>query len=1093
MLKNIILGFYTFLLTNSFAQQIAFEKIADKDGLVNSNVTSILKDDRGFMWLGTFNGLSRYDGYSFFNFTNQANDSTSITGNQIRCLFESSDKSLFIGFQYNGFCIYNKEKDNFTRFVHSDSDPNSLGHDYVLSFFEDSKGRIWIGTRRGLDLFDPKTKQFKHFYPFEGNEMPFVTSIVEDKQGKLWLYGVGAHICRFDLEQKTFQYFQFKAKSISDKTFNRGGSLMFDSQGDLWISNESEGVFVYEPKNWKLKRQFNVKNELLKSNTVLCLKTLSDGTIWIGTDGGGISVYDYKGDNITFIEHDDLNPNSLSGNAIYSIEEFSDNIVWIGTYAAGVNKWVRSKNKFKGFNARGLPNKRLSQKSVLAISETKDGKIWLGTDGGGLNLFDLKNETITPYTTQNSPICFDVVKSAFANDEGNLWLGSYQKGLCLWNPNTKRAIKSYMPAIKETEKSISGDKIWSVLGSSDKQYLYIGLLSSGLDILDLKNTSFIHQTIDEVAFKNLSTANIFALTEDSKGNIWITTETLGAVYYNPNTKKRIRFNSETSKNKSLPSSEIRDVFEDSKGQIWFATIYGGLCKLVDFNAKHFKSYSKNHGLNTVNVLCILEDKNGDLWLSTDKGISKFDTKAESFTNFGVDDGLMSKEFNYNSKLKSKDGNLYFGGIDGFNYFHPDSIKQSTNMPKVAITKLHIINKLILPNTKIEDRTILSKTIDLTTKLELNYSDNIITLEFAALEYIATQKNQYAYFLKGFDSEWHFTGADMRLATYTNLNPGLYTFQVKASNSDGVWGEIKSLQISVNPPWYMTWWFRIGLIFLILSLIMGYYYQKIKAIKAQNRYLEEEVKKRTSVIEQQQLVKDKFYSIVAHDLRNPVSALTILSEMLSSELKGTANKSQSDLMKNIEQSAHRLKNLVVNLLDWTRSHSTKIELEITKVDVYELIVETIELQKAQASLKNIRLLSKISKGQKLNVDVKMTETVLRNLLSNAIKFTPNGGEILVAASVKDETHITIMIQDNGVGMTEESLTQLFTNITNISANGTNNEKGTGLGLTIAKEFIELNNGTLEIESKLGHGTTFYIHLPLLSLNQQLFLLMILLQT
>jgi signal transduction histidine kinase/ligand-binding sensor domain-containing protein/DNA-binding response OmpR family regulator len=1076
MLKRFAFLFFFLSFSISFAQQLTFEKLSDKDGLVNSNVTSILKDDRGFMWFGTFNGLSRYDGYTFTNYTTQAKDSTSISGNQIRCLFESSNKTLYVGFQYNGFCIYNNEKDNFIPFVHSDSNPRSLGHDYVLSFFEDSKAQIWVGTRKGLDLFDPKTQQFKHFYPFEGNEMPFVTSIVEDKEGNLWLYGVGAYVCKFNPEYNTYKYFQFKSKDLSDKTFNRGGSLIIDKNDNLWISNESEGIFVYDFKTWSCIKQLNVKNDMLKSNTVLCLKSLSDGKVWIGTDGAGISVYDSMNDTITFIEHDDLNPNSLSGNAIYTIQEFSDNIVWIGTYAAGVNKWVRSKNKFKGFNAKGVVNKHLSQKSILAITQTQDGKIWLGTDGGGLNLFDSKNEVITPFTTQNSSICFDVVKSAVANYEGNLWLGSYQKGLCLWNPNSKRAISSYKPSYVESEKSISGDKIWSLLCSSDKQHLFVGLLSKGLDILVLKDNKFIHQTLDEAAFKNLATANIFALTEDSKGNVWIITETFGAVYYDTKTKNYIRFTTENSKNNSLPSNEIRDVFEDRKGQIWFATVYGGLCKLINFESKHFKSYSKDNGLNTTNVLCILEDNNGNLWISTDKGISKFDPITETFTNFGIDDGLISKEFNYNSKLKSYDGQLYFGGIDGFNYFHPDSIKLNTYLPKVAITKLKLLNKLILPSSKIDNRTILSKTIDLSKQIELNYSDNIITLEFAALEYYSTFKNQYAYFLEGFDTEWHHTGADMRLATYTNLNPGFYTFKVKATNSDGLWGEVKTLQIIIHPPWYMTWWFRIGIVFLILALILIYYYQKIKTIKAQNEYLEEEVKKRTIVIEQQQTVKDKFYSIVAHDLRNPVSALTILSEMLSSEIKETANKSQSDLMENIIQSAHRLKKLVVDLLDWTRSHSTEIELEITKVSVYELIFENIELQKSQASLKNIRLLSKINKGLMLNVDRKMIDTVLRNLLNNAIKFTPNGGEILLATFSKDETYITIMIQDNGVGMKEETLSKLFTNISNISSSGTNNEKGTGLGFTIAKEFIELNNGTLEIKSKLGHGTTFYIHLP-----------------
>lgn len=1058
--------------TAARAQSPRFEHFSEKEGLAHSNITSILKDRYGFLWFGTFNGLSRYDGYRFYNYTNRPDDSASIPGSQVRCLYETKNGTLLVGFLFNGFCIYDRKTDAFKRYKHDPAKANSLMHDYVLTFYEDRKGNLWIGTRTGLDKFDPETETFTHFYPFSDHDKSFVSSIVEDRNGNLWLYGLGPEVCRFNPSKNTYEYKTFVENDDLSSLFNRGGMLKWDRRGNLWIGNEVAGIFIIDTATWTSER-LNTQNGQLASNAVTCIMEDSQGILWIGTDGGGIYRYNERRQQLSHWEHTESDPASLASNAVYTIMEGDPGIVWIGMYASGVNKWVKSKQRFMGYTANGQPGKCLSQKSVLAIAAADNGKIWLGTDGGGLNLFDPETQTFKYYTTGNSQIGFDVVKSILVDRNGDLWLGSYSKGLCQWNPE-KGLLRHYRADVAGSSGSILRNDVWALMESSN-QDLYIGLLSGGFDVRKHTSGLFTHNPIDTVVFTNLANSNVFAFAEDRKKRIWIATENMGVVCFDPASDKTIRFTTQNSDRHSLISNDIRDVFADSQGNIWLATFHGGLIQLTDFEKKAFRSYATEQGLNTRNVLSVLEDDHDRLWLSTDKGISVFHPEQQTFENYDTEDGLICTGYNYNSKLKAKNGYLYFGGVTGFSYFHPDSLLPNTRKPPVVITELDILNKPVRPNTWIDGRKILNTSIFLTKEIKLEYKDNIIRLEFAALDYTAPDKNQYAYKLKGFDSDWRYTSK--RTATYTNLNPGAYTFLVKASNNDGVWNDTpKALTIVITPPWWMTWWFRGAVILGLIAAVSGYYYQKVSQIKKQNTFLEEEVKKRTADLKKEQETKDKFYSIIAHDLKNPVAALKVLTEMLNTESKSFTNPGQQELIKNIDLSTNQLYNLVINLLRWTKTQTSHIMVEKVKFDVYDILRENMEIYKPSAALKNIRLTSKMAKGYMVTADKAMISTVLRNLIGNAIKFTPKGGELFLEIYSDRPGSITIMIQDNGMGMEKETLGKLFRDNLVFSVPGTENEKGTGLGIMICKEFLHLNEGTLEVESHPGQGTTCYIHIP-----------------
>lgn len=1070
----ILLVFYLIIPFSVHGQN--FEHLTDKNGLVNNNVTSIVKDAYGFMWFGSYNGLSRYDGYNFYNYINIPADSSSISSNHIRCLHETKDKVLLIGFQYTGFCIYNRETEKFIRFRHDPKNRNSLMHDYVLTFYEDKKGNIWIGTRAGLDKFDVKTKSFTHYYPFKKNAKPFVANIAEDKEGNLWIYGVGTELCKFNPSKGSYEYFKFSSNENLNHSFNLSGVVKFDKEGCLWIGNELDGVYRYNLKT-DTSEKFSVENQKLKSNIIECISEDSKGNIYIGTDGGGMYMYDLKTKELKNFANNPFNPFSIAGNAVYCIYESEPGIIWIGTYASGVNILKEYKRKFLGYGPVGEDGKRLNQKSVLSMVESKDGKIWLGTDGGGINEYDPVEQTIKYYTTQNSHICSDIVKTMIIDKEDHLWLGSYGKGLCRVNLKDKdSAAINYRADMKGSDKTIIRDNVWSLLETDDDK-IWIGLLNGGVNIYDKKADVFNHYNFDSLAFNYLGSANIFALMEDRQKRVWITTENIGVSCYDPLSKKYTRFEVDKNKKNGLPSNDVRDVFEDSKGNIWFGTNYGGLCLLTNFNKKEFKSFGMDRGLNTMNISSILEDDHGILWISTDHGISSFNPQTKIFRNFDMEDGLLSKEFTYGSKLKTSNGYLYFGGTNGVNFFHPDSIRFNVNPPAILITDFKVFNEPIKPGKLYKGRVILEKAPYLMKEVTLLYEDYVFSLEFAALNYIAPENHQYAYKLEGFDEKWNYASSHNRFATYTNLDPGTYTFKVIASNNDGVWNnQGATLVITILPPWWMTWWFRITLVLVLISSFVGFFYFRIRSIKAQNMLLEQEVKARTSELKRQQEIKDKLYAIMGHDLKNPVGALYMLSVMLRKEFKDVSDPMKKELLEHMELSAGKMKDLVMSLLDWTKAQTSNIILNIEKINLYTLIKENIELHKSQAVLKEIDISCEISEGYFVKGDRILVNTAIRNILSNCIKFTPKSGSISIDVRESGKGVVTITIRDTGVGMSEDTIEELFKFNKIHSTPGTENEKGTGLGLMICKEFIELNKGSIEVKSKVGEGSAFFIHLP-----------------
>ena len=990
--------------------------------------------------------------------------------------------------------------------MHDEKDSTSLIHNCILTIYEDTQGTIWIGTRGGLEKFDPQTNKFTHYKPFPKDNF-IVSSIIDDHLGNLWLYGKSNELCKFNLKTQEYSYLKFSENSLNEKSFYKGGVVFIDTKKNIWIGDENRGVHRYN-HNKKIWEEFSEENKSLKSNIVFSIIEDKDSNIWVGTDGGGIHMYNYKSRKFQNYQHDPSDYRSLSSNAIYCIYESEPGIIWVGVYASGINVYKKNKKKFKTYTAGLKPGHGINQKSVLSIGQGDGNKVWLGTDGGGLNLFNPETKLFNYFTKENSIIHSNVVKTLLVDNLKNIWIGSYGNGLGKTNFKTGLSEHFTTHEAPLNQKLINNNV--QCLKQTANGNIWVGLLSFGIQVYNPQRK--LEYLPFDTAAVNKAVCNIFGFFEDSQQRIWVGTQGAGLGFYDIHKHNFTKVVLKSDKNVVLDNNEIGCIFEDSKKNIWVGTGRSGLVKIVDLKKQKFISFDTKHGLPSNKVTSILEDSNGNLWISTTNGITKFNPTTNIFTNFDKEDGLGSKQYNYNSALKSIDGKLYFGGTESVDVFDPDSIVFNNTPPKVVLTELKIFNQLIRPKIKYKDHIYLHEDISLVKNLTLSHKDFVFSIEFAAMDFIAPGKNKYAYKLEGFHNNWTYVGANKRFATYTNLDAGEYNFNVIACNNDGKWNTVGAkLHITILPPWWKTWWFRSVIVAVLIFVIISFYYIRLRTIRIRNRNLKKEVKKRTlelkkinsdlqtrngEILKQQNEIiqqknelefkttqlesanktKDKFFSIVAHDLKGPVNALTFLTNMLKRDWYTYSIETQTEFIGHMDGAATQVKNLVLNLLEWARTQSRQISVDPEQISVLPLIEENVSLLKEQASQKQIVLKILPFDDLQIFADYNMVKTVVRNIISNSIKYTPKGGIIILSAGIKEKDFIEIKIQDSGIGMSPALISKLFSIEKGPSRKGTEKETGTGLGLVICHDFIEINKGTILVESKPNEGSTFYIKLP-----------------
>ena len=1080
-LRYLILLFLQAFCFIAFSQKqnINFEHLDINSGLSQNHVRCILQDRQGFMWFGTSDGLNKYDGYRFTIYKNNSKDSNSISNNFISGIIEDSKGVIWVATLGGGFNRFDKEKNRFIRFKNDPKNTNSVSSDRITNLSIDSDDNLWICTQSGLNYFEPRKNRFEH-YSYNAR------CIFEDSEKNVWLGGYESGLNLFNKKRKTFTPVRYNEKDSALGIKDNVAVVFEDSKHQLWIGTAGNGLYVFDRNTGKIRHFINdVHNaNSLPNNVVYAIGENNAGDLWIGTENGGMAIYNSTTGIFQIYQHDDIDNKSISNNSIYSIYKGANGNMWVGTFAGGVNIFNKNANRFVHYKHTS-DNNSLNNNSVLCMLESKNGKIWIGTDGGGLNLFDPATKNFTHYMhseANKKSICGNYVLSVLEDSKGNVWVGTWGDGITIFNPQKNTFI--HLKNNPKDASSLSNNNAWVIFEDRDKN-IWVGTYDGGLNLYSPSNNSF---TRFDDNTGNASTKEILSITEDNKGNLLLATNGGGLQVFNKNTKTFTSFIHNDNKN-SLSDNRVSYTYEDQLGNFWIDTRVG--LNYFDTKKQVFTTYTTADGLPNDVIYGLMKDANGYFWISTNGGLSRFDPRTLKFKNYGVEDGLQSYEFNIRAFCKSASGAMYFGGINGFNEFYPDKIKEDPYEPPLVLIDFQIFNKTVLIAKDNNDPSPLKKDISETKEIILPYKNSVFSFEFASLNYTAHGKKQYAYMLEGFDKTWNDIGSN-HTATYTNLDPGKYIFKVRGLNNEKNWSSRTiTLQLTITPPFWMTWWFRIAIILAVAGSVITFYRVRINAVERQRKILQQKVKEQTiqlvhsneeerkarleadhanEELEKKNQELEQFVYIASHDLREPLRTTSGFVELFQKQFKGKLDEKADTYLSHITQAADRMKMLIDDLLDYSKIGSKK---EFKQVDCNIILQDVLSdlgtvLSETGAEIKADRL--PVISGYHTGI-----KQLFQNLITNGIKFRKKdvSPKIKIYTEIKDNIW-KFSFTDNGIGIDPQYSEKIFVIFQRLHTR--KEYEGSGIGLAHCKKIVELHNGKIWVESALGNGSTFYFTLP-----------------
>jgi len=1046
-------------------ERVTFRHLTIADGLSQNVVSAIVQDRRGFMWFGTKDGLNRYDGYQFVVFRHDPFDSTSISDSEITALFEDSRGELWVGTRGGGVNRFDRARERFTRvragpardvvaivedtsgaiwvgaaseglfrlttrgwrdvavdrFVHSPENPSSLGDDRVRTVLVDRRGVLWVGTDAGLDRHEPTSVgglAFTHITVRSSAPLALidtaVTSLYEDSHSRLWIGSVPG-ISELDSARTSVRHYYHRYR-----TFRYGWgiavSLGEDPTGKLWVSTVSE-LMRLDPSTggWTYFRHDPLNPESMNDLPTRVYRDRSN-VIWVGSNGYGINAYDPKANRFQTFRRPENWPSRLSGFSVYTLFEDLAGTLWID--AGLLYRWNRATGELRSFETSSNRPNDFGNVAVWSIVEDPPGSLWTASVSG-LYHYEIATGRFRQYRydpADSTRLPEQAVYDVFRDRDGVIWA----------------VTENFLARLVDPERG--------------------------------RFQSFRH--------KERPTARqwIFPSTiQDSTGALWLGSDQ-GLARFDPKTQTFRHFRHDPRERGSLSHDAVRAILHDPRQPnryLWVGTAGGGLNRL-DIDSGTFVHFSERDGLPNDVVYAVLADSTGRLWLSTNKGLSRFDPATRQFRNYDVNDGLQSNEFNSGAAFKSRSGEMFFGGIYGFNSFRPEAVHDNPHVPAVVITGFRRGNRY---ETVRDSGTVLHTTISETDTLRLSYRDAVITLEFAALEYSAPAKNRYAYRMVGFDDVW-FESGSVRAATYTNLPPGHYVFQVRASNNDGVWNEQgASLVILIAPPWWRTWWAYALYGAVLLAALYGVRRYELNRLRLENRLEIQHVE--AEQLRELDRARSRLFANVSHEFRTPLTLTMGPLDDLRAGLHGPLSSSATEQVDLARRNAGRVLDLINEILDLARVESGREVLHARRVQLGAFVASVAHSFLPLAERRAIAYdVQDAVEDAIVYADPNHLERALSNLLSNAFKFTPDGGAVRVTLS-GDDSAARITIRDSGAGIPAADLDLIFDRFHRARTAGT--QPGTGIGLALAKELVALHGGAITVESEEGFGSAFTVTL------------------
>ncbi len=1043
-----------------YAQQgYTVEHFDIDNGLPSSKIICILKDRFGYLWIGTDDGLCKFDGYRF---------------------------KLYL--QGTG------------------------ANQIIFSIIEDQSGILWVGTATGLNKYNRTTDSFtQYILPIDTTnvktsyEDPGIHTICEDKKGNFWI-GTRSALYNFNIKEGIFTLVKDKSGELNKLNGKYIGVIYQDKTGNLWIGTgtylrSDGGLNLFDPSSGIIK-QFvhNPSNpKSLQQNWVTSIFQDKLGNLWIGTNEG-LDKFEFANQTFIHFTHDDHNPNSLSSNDIKCISEDDSGNLLIATWGGGVNKYNLQSGKFSSYSLNDNQSENQNM-NILSLYMDHSGIIWVGTFNDGLYKLVLRSKSFlrAQNSVKNAERIGNIsnlsINAMYRDDNGVIWIGS-SDGVKSINPDFSTG-PAFLKGISALNNSIFKDKTTNKLWFGSVQGLYV---------IDLKTKKIIRYLHDPHDSNSISDNQITSIAEDNNGVIWLGTFSHGIEKYDRNngTFKHFPLNTPDSKSPSFKYEAVFSMLIDSRGFLWVGT-YKGLAKfnlsnetfkwyyphsnnvdslwyyyvlgiledhngviwlataqgLVRYNRKSdtFTLFGKSNNLTDEAVYSLLEDKHGNIWVATNSRISMFNTQTKQFKNFGKSYGLI-KYYVYDA-CKDASGNLYFGNYTGISIFNPDSLYSDNPAPPIVLTDF-----------KISDRSVqLDSSISVKRNIDLTYRQNEFSIEFSALNFINSYRNQYAYKLEGYDRDWIYCGTRHQ-ATYMNLNYGTYTFRVIGSNSEEIWNKKgASLTVTIFPPWWRTTWAYISYgLFIVFSL---YGLRKYELNRVQ---LKDKIKLDEAVLKEKvetDKIKSRFFANISHEFRTPLTLILGPSEKI---ISGSSDDVQKDAGI-IRRNSRRLLQLVNQLLDLSKLEAGKLKLEASKNNIVSFVKGIALSFESLSEQKDITLkIVSVKEFIEVYFDKEKMIKVFSNILSNAFKFTPNNGKITVSLKQNDK-NAEIKIRDTGIGIPRDEIPKLFDRFYKVDSSITKEHQGTGIGLALAKELVELHHGSISVESEIGLWTEFTVNLPL----------------